>query len=417
MKLRRILFWCHLITGVVAGSIIFVMCVTGILLAYQPQILRFLDRKARLVDPPARAARLSPAALFAKAQQARPGAHLLSLTLQSDPSEAAAFQLEGPGGPGSSPVLYVNPYTGAIQGEGSLAARAFFRKMTDWHRWLGFSGQTRDAARAATGFCNAAFLFLAISGIYIWWPRKWTPEALKAAALLNVRLSGRARDWNWHNGAGIWCALILVVLTATGMVLSYSWANDLVYRLTGSEVPGRQAPPTSFAPPSHERTGAFDVPRGGEHARGPRVPPNLDDLWATAESKVPNWQSISLRIPARAGLVTFAISNGKSWDLTARSQLTVNAATGEIVSWERYSDQSLGRRVRTWIRFLHTGEALGPVGQTLAGAASAGGALLVFTGLSLALRRLSAWFRKRGAILSVAHSQPPGTAASARRVF
>jgi uncharacterized iron-regulated membrane protein len=318
---------------------------------------------------------------------------LLGLTLQSDPREAAAFLVEGESGPGSSPTLYVNPYTGAIQGEGSTRARAFFRKMTDWHRWLGMPGEGRDTARSVTGVCNAAFLVLAISGIYIWWPKKWTRQNLKGVTTFNLRLDGRARDWNWHNVTGIWCALIIVVLTGTALVLSYPWANNLVYKLTGSEVPRPAGPPPSPTPSSSE--GTVRAGQDPEKPSGPRVPENLDQLWARAEAQVPGWRSVSFRVPQRPGPVAFAISYGESWDLTARSQLTLNPTTAELVAWETYSDQSLGRRVRTWMRFLHTGEALGPIGQTVAGIASAGGALLAWTGISLACRRLLAWWRRR----------------------
>ena len=55
-----------------------------------------------------------------------------------------------------------------------------------------------------------------------------------------------------------------------------------------------------------------------------------------------------------------------------------------------FTDQSPGVQARRWVRFLHTGEALGLAGQTLAGLASAAAALLVWTGLSLALRRFHA---------------------------
>ena len=50
-------------------------------------------------------------------------------------------------------------------------------------------------------------------------------------------LRGKARDFNWHNVIGFWCAPVLIVLTATGMVISYSWASNLVYTLTGSPRP------------------------------------------------------------------------------------------------------------------------------------------------------------------------------------
>ena len=42
-----------------------------------------------------------------------------------------------------------------------------------------------------------------------------------------------------------------------------------------------------------------------------------------------------------------------------RSQLTLNRATGDVVKWEPYADNSTGRKLRTWVRALHTGEAFG----------------------------------------------------------
>lgn len=37
-KLRRVIFWCHLPVGVIAGVVILIMCVTGVLLIYEKQI-------------------------------------------------------------------------------------------------------------------------------------------------------------------------------------------------------------------------------------------------------------------------------------------------------------------------------------------------------------------------------------------
>jgi uncharacterized iron-regulated membrane protein len=43
------------------------------------------------------------------------------------------------------------------------------------------------------------------------------------------------------------------------------------------------------------------------------------------------------------------------------------------------------------MRFAHTGEVLGIPGQTIAGLVSAGGVVLVWTGIALTLRRFNAW--------------------------
>ncbi|MDQ3255167.1 MAG: PepSY domain-containing protein, partial [Acidobacteriota bacterium] len=78
-----------------------------------------------------------------------------------------------------------------------------------------------------------------------------------------------------------------------------------------------------------------------------------------------------------------------------RAQLTLNPTSGEVVRWEPFSSFSRGRRLRSFLRFAHTGEVAGLIGQTVAGLASLGGAMLVWTGLALAWRRWCAWRAKR----------------------
>ena len=99
-----------------------------------------------------------------------------------------------------------------------------------------------------------------------------------------------------------------------------------------------------------------------------------------------------MRLPNRDGMpVSFTITDGRSWNAFARSQLTVDAANGDVRQWQPYESSSLGQKARGWFRFAHTGELAGIPGQVIAGIACAGGVVLVWTGLSLALRRLFNW--------------------------
>jgi uncharacterized iron-regulated membrane protein len=84
------------------------------------------------------------------------------------------------------------------------------------------------------------------------------------------------------------------------------------------------------------------------------------------------------------------MSDAEYWNPFARSQLTLDAATADIVRWEPYAASSRGQKVRGWMRFAHTGELFGLTGQVIAGLACVGGAFLVYTGLALALRRFLA---------------------------
>lgn len=371
--IRKVLFWMHLAAGVSAGLVILVMSATGVLLTYERQMTEWADGY-RVAPPAPDAPRLGVEALVARVREAR-GASPSSITLRADPAAPAAFAL------GREGTLFVDPYTGAPLGEGSKRARAFFHSVTDWHRWLGAQGDARPVGKGVTGASNLLFLFIVLSGIVLWWPRGASAKHIAPITLFQRGLRGKARDFNWHNVFGFWSALPLAFVVASAVVISYPWANDLAQRLAGSEPPPRAASP-----------------------RGPAGPPpaepsleGLDRAWATAEAEVAGWQSLTLRVPASSDAPwSFSIdtSTGARRPST-RSQLVVDRRTGEVVRHELYAGQPPGRKVVGWLRFIHTGEAFGLVGQTIAGLASLGGVMLTWTGVALALRRFAAWRQRR----------------------
>jgi uncharacterized iron-regulated membrane protein len=376
VKLRPFIFWPHLIAGVTAGVVILLMCVTGVLLAYEKQMLAWADRQSVADRLSSAGTRLSPEALIARVQAAEPDAAVTAVTIRSGAAEPASVVLA------PNRALLVDPYTGAILGEGSRRMRSFFRTVTDLHRWLALGGSSRPTGKAITGWSNLLFLFIVCSGIYLWFPRKWGWVRVRPVTLFERGLSGRARDFNWHNVIGVWSAIPLFFVVITAVPISFSWGNALVYRLVGEEPPRPNAP------------------SGGGPARqaGRRTPPTegLDALFARAEHQVSGWRSINLRLPASLSApVVFAIDRGSGGQPQLRSQLTFDRKTGSATKWEPFASQTLGRRVRSLARFTHTGEAFGLTGQTIAMIASAGGAVLVYTGLALACRRFLAWRRRR----------------------
>ena len=379
--LHRILFWSHLIAGVVAGAVIFLMSATGVILMYEHQMVEYAERAVREVAQPAGAAKLSLDGIVAKARAQNPDARPTGVVLRNKPTASVAV------GFGRGGAVYVNPYTGAMLGKESKL-HDWFHDVIDWHRWLGTEGEGRATARAITGACNLAFFWLAITGVYLWWPRSWHWRGLKSSLLFNPRLHGKARDWNWHNVIGFWSSGVLVVLTLTAAVMSYPWANDLLYTLTGSEPPPRAQGPSPAAQAQQRRAGA--EPR----ERKPLA--SFDAFLARARQQAPGWIMMMIRLPPRGdGPVTVLIQEPTAPHIFARSQLTLNRTSAEIVKWEPYAAASTGRKLRVWVRGLHTGEALGLVGQTVAGLASLGGCFLVWTGLAMAWRRFR--YRKRDA--------------------
>jgi uncharacterized iron-regulated membrane protein len=367
MRLRQVIFWAHLLAGTVAGIVILVMSITGVLLTYERQLGDWADlRLYRLGPPYAGAQHRSLEALLRDVQEHQTSAQLTTVTVRT--GDAPVAVTVGPR------TLFVNPYSGEVLGEGAPNVRAFFRRVRDWHRWLGVAGPERTTARAVTGACNLAFLFLVTSGFYLWWPRKWSWRQIRNVVWFRRGLTSHSRDFNWHNTFGFWCSVPLFIVVLSGTVISYRWSSDLVYRLAGEDPPRPAAP----------------VP-AGLRSTAVRIA-GVDDLLRQARQQVPAWRTLSFRIPGgKDQTATVTIDEGTGGEPQKRSTLVRDLASGQLTRWEPFSAQTRGRRWRSWLRFAHTGEAAGLAGQTIAGIASAAGAVLVWTGIGLALRRFSRW--------------------------
>ena len=335
-------------------------------MAFQPQILEFVESGNRYVSSNEKP-RMPISQIIAKVGEAKPEAKISGITVNADPSSALTVAL------GRDGQVFVNPYTGEITGEGNQNWRSFFRVNTDLHRWLAISGDGRQIGKAINDACNLMFLFLAITGIYIWFPRRLAWNNFKQVIWFRKGLGGKARDFNWHNAIGFWSSSILIILTVTGVVISYQWAGNLVYSLTGNEVPKQNAPQNP-----------------AEQSKPDPIPENIDQIWHSAESHGA-WKSINLRLPIVNNSVSFTIDEGIYANKFGRSTLSIDSKSGEAVKWESYGDQNSGRQLRSWIRFTHTGESFGFLGQLIGFLACVGGAFLVWTGISLSIRRFYHW--------------------------
>jgi uncharacterized iron-regulated membrane protein len=195
---------------------------------------------------------------------------------------------------------------------------------------------------------------------------------LRRILLFQPRLHGPARDWNWHNVVGFWCCVPLLIISLSGIVMSYEWANALLHRAAGSPAPAPKA-------------------AGGNKVGASPTAVSLAGLnraWLLAESRTTGWQSINVRLPAKdTDPATFTISASHRGRPDLKSQLMVDLGTGDVRAYETFDGYPRGKQWRFWVRWLHTGEAGGFWGQTLAGLAGAGAIMLVWTGFALAWRR------------------------------
>lgn len=393
--LRRALFWAHLCCGVLAGLFILSMSATGVLLTYEHQVVAAAEQRNHVAPKPGQA-RLSADVLAeaARGASAAGGENgRLSLVFDADSTAPVAVSA----GRGTAALL--DPYTGANINDAAVGSRSFFRAVENWHRWLG--GNARSLRANAQDYANLLFLFLTLSGLYLWLPAVWRWRSVRGLLLFQRRyINAKVRDFNWHHVFGAWMLIPLFLIALSGVVMSFPWANNLVYAAFGEQAPQRGGGPgaaggaagPSGQRPERERSQARQ--EGGSasaQSGGPAARASLQQLFDSTAANSGNWQRITLPLAGRSEHVEATVELKSEERRPPRRTVVLNRTDASIVEVKGAAGAAVpsrGQQARTWLRFVHTGEQYGIVGQTIAGLASLAACFLVYTGLALAWRRL-----------------------------
>lgn len=355
-RLRSLFFWIHLISGVLASLIIAVMSATGAALAFEDELVTWLEPRVASGPRPPMSAWLDG---------------VDSVTVFADGARAPVVTK------GRGERLLVDG-AGALVPAGQVTR--LMHTLETWHRSLGLEGERRELGRALTGGANLLFVLLGLTGLVLWWPKKWSWQHVGPVLVFRRGLRGKQRDFNWHHVIGLWSVVALLAISGSGVVLSYRWAQGLVVSLAGE--------PPSAGPP---KALLVDVP--------PDMPVlDAEVLLTKATAALPGWSSATWQREGRgppapegkrkAVQVTVLVGDALP---EGRHVFSFDPFSGAELQHEAWAQASPGRRARGVLRFLHTGQLFGVPGQALACLASLGTLVLVWTGLALSWRR---FFRK-----------------------
>jgi uncharacterized iron-regulated membrane protein len=374
MTIKKTIFWAHLGAGVVASLVVAMMSVTGVLLTYERQIREWSDRELYDIDV-SLAGRLTVDELLVAVSRrdAEFGPWTIRLHARPDMPPVASRGRRG--------QVYLDPHSGDILGPGNERVRAFLGTMRGWHRWFDLTGDSRASGRAVTGATNLLFLFLIVSGIYLWLPPVWHWLIVRTRLFFNDRAKTRkAKDYNWHHVFGFWCFLPLFLIVLAATPISYPWARSLVYMITGDAQPAR---------------GGNGASREvlADSARPLPLQVHADAAVTAADA----WQRLDVRLPDDGDTrIEVVVDWGTGGEPHKKTTVSFDRLSGEPVSSATFADRTMASKVLSYFRWVHTGEAHGLAGQTVAGIVSALSVVMVWTGLALSWRRLiQPVFRRR----------------------
>jgi uncharacterized iron-regulated membrane protein len=386
---RRILFWAHLTSAITAGLFILVMSFTGVLLTYERQMLDQAAQRNHIAA--AGGAQLLDADRLAQIARQIAPAGRPSLIFDADPTAPVTVSR------GREASVLLNPVDGAVIQDAAAGQREFFRVVTNWHRRL--AGDNTSTRAKLIDYGNLLFLFIVASGIYIWLPHVWRWRNLRGLMFFQTRyVNAKVRDFNWHHVFGFWMLVPLFVISLSGVVMSFDWANRLVYAAYGEQAPARRAATagpgnaSSAAAPniegSNNRANRNQENMAGEAATSRA---SLETLRQAAIAQTPGWKRLTLPVAAEGPQVEILLELKSTERRAPRQTVVLGTADASVIRVQPpppAAAQTPGQKARSWMRFAHTGEQYGIIGQTIAGIASLAACFLVYTGFALAWRRL-----------------------------
>lgn len=223
MDVKKIIGKIHLWLGFTSGLVVFIIAVTGCILAFEQEIKHaiypYLTTQTQENVKP-----LPPSALEAIASPLVPGKKANAISyLGRDKSVSVMYY---GGDPDYYYQVFIDPYTGKVKKFWS-EEEDFFHLVLHGHYYLWLPPKIGQPVVASS---TLVFVVMLISGIVLWWPKN--KSAAKQRFSIKFSAKWRRINYDLHNVLGFYIAAVGFILAFTGLVWGFQWFSNSLYFVT-----------------------------------------------------------------------------------------------------------------------------------------------------------------------------------------
>ncbi|WP_089683829.1 PepSY-associated TM helix domain-containing protein [Catalinimonas alkaloidigena] len=361
MTLKRLIGSLHLWLGLASGLIVFIVALTGCLYAFQEEIQN-LTQPYRFVEE-AQGTPLPPSQLQRIAEEALPEKKVHAV-LYPKAGEAAQVIFYNYEPEYYYYLVYLNPYTGAIQQVKDMEAD-FFQIVLDGHFYLWLPAPIGQPVVATA---TLVFVVMLLTGLVLWWPKNKSAARQRFSIKWNARW--RRKNYDLHNVLGVYALWLALVLALTGLVWGFQWFAQGTYTALGGEKE------LMYIEPLSDTTATL--------VQEAEAVPAMDRIWQQMRREHPTAEVLEVHVPETPASPIAANVNtqdGTFWRLDYRyfDQYTLEELSVDHV-YGRLADADATDKLFRMNYDIHTGAILGFPGKLLAFFASLIVASLPVTG-------------------------------------
>lgn len=215
----------HLWLGLLSSIVIFFVCLSGSIYTFKDKIIDAWNYDKVYVSVEKKP--FLPIDSI-QSQLKKEGKLITSIIIPSSPNKSLSISYKTNNG-AQIGSFYVNPYNGKVLGTGDYSLKEFFSFILDVHRSL----LINDIGRDIVGASILIFVVLLISGFVLWLPKKW--KQLKNGLKIRWKAKFYRFNYDLHNVLGFYTLLLLLLISITGLYVSYAWVKSGLIVAMGGE--------------------------------------------------------------------------------------------------------------------------------------------------------------------------------------
>lgn len=381
----------HLWLSVPFGILITLICFSGAMLIFEPEITRSIKSDVYYVGS-SDGEPLPMEELLETVKATLPDSvSITGVTVFADRERTYQVNLSKP----RRASLFIDQYSGDITGR--YERIGFFSTMFKLHRWLLDSanphGDGVKTGKLLVGISTLIFVIALITGVIIWVPR--ARKNFRRSMSISFKDGWRGLWKGLHVAGGMYVLVFVLAMSLTGLTWSFNWYRTAFYAVCGVEHTPRnftQAPGEKNNGDSRhngEGSGNHRGGRRGGHGEG-------RGEGRRHHSEFGRWQQVYEELRAKnpdapqitIGSETASVTLGTTGNGRAADKYEFNRRSGEITPATKYADSLPADKLRGWIYAVHTGSWGGMLTRILWLLSALLGASLPLTGYYIWIKHL-----------------------------